>query len=100
ERARRPGAAGPAGGCGGRGMTLGLFGGYLPLQDLLEIVAACLVVAVAAPSAVTIAIVGLDRRDRAATPRSGAASGLALLALGIGIVLALIGLGLYTLFEH
>ena len=40
---------------------------YLPLGDLAKILAVCLVVAVIAPAAVWVGIVGLDRRARAGT---------------------------------
>jgi hypothetical protein len=73
---------------------------YFPLADLLKILAVCLVVAVAAPSAVSIAIVGLDRRSHANGLSSNDGSALALIVLGVAILVALVGLGLYTLFEH
>jgi hypothetical protein len=70
---------------------------YLPLSDLWKIVIACLVVAVVAPTAVSIAIVGLDRREHATAARQRETGGL-LIVLGTGIIAALIAAGLYTLF--
>ena len=67
---------------------------YLPLGDLAKIIAVCLVVAVVAPSAVSLAVAGLDRRSR----HTGDATGTALIAVGVLVILALIGAGLYALF--
>jgi hypothetical protein len=71
---------------------------YIPFGDLAKIVVVCLFVAVVAPSAVSISIVGLDRRAQATAGRSGTAAGTALIALGVAIIAALIALGLYALF--
>ena len=80
-------------------MILGSLSDYLPLHDLVEILAVCLVVAVVAPSAVSISILGLDRRGRlSSTGRSSDVVGTALVALGVAMIAALIGLGLYALF--
>ena len=67
---------------------------YLPLDDLLKIVVVCLVVAVIAPAAVSLAIAGLDRRSR----HAGDVSGTALVVVGVAVIAALIGAGLYALF--
>ena len=67
---------------------------YLPLADLVKIVVVCLVVAVVAPAAVSVAIAGLDRRSRHAND----ATGTALVVVGIAVIAALIGAGLYALF--
>jgi hypothetical protein len=75
------------------------FSEYLPLDDLVKILGVCLAVAVIAPSAATLAIVGHDRRTRAGAS-SGRVSGLALILLGVGILAALVGFGIYVLFEH
>jgi hypothetical protein len=74
--------------------VLASFSQYLPLDDLVKIVAVCLGVAVVAPAAVSVAIAGLDRRARHAND----AGGTALVALGIAVIAALIGAGLYALF--
>ena len=79
---------------------LASFQDYLPLDDLAKIVAACLVVAVVAPSAVSLAILGLDRRARALSDGSSEAAGDALIIAGVALVVALIGIGLYTLFNR
>jgi hypothetical protein len=67
---------------------------YLPLADLAKIVVVCLAVAVVAPAAVSVAIAGLDRRSR----HTNDAAGTALVVLGVAVIAALIGAGLYTLF--
>jgi hypothetical protein len=68
---------------------------YLPAGDLAKIIGAVLIVAVIAPSAVSIAVVGLDRRA-SGSPEVGAG----LVALGVGILAALVALGVYTLVNR
>jgi hypothetical protein len=80
-------------------MMLASFSDYLPLDDFAKIVVVCLVVAIVAPSAATLAIVGYDRRTSTRAP-SRNASGLALIVLGVSILAGLVGLGLYVLFQH
>ena len=48
-------------------MTIFSFSEVLPLSDLAQIVAVVFVVAVIAPSAVSMGVVGLDRRDSGST---------------------------------
>jgi hypothetical protein len=67
---------------------------YLPLSDLLKIIVVCLVVAVIAPAAVSLAVAGLDRRSR----HSGDVTGAAFVVFGVAVIAALIGAGLYALF--
>jgi hypothetical protein len=67
---------------------------YLPLSDLAKIVIASLVLAVIAPSAVSLAIAGLDRRSR----HPGDATGTAYVGLGVAVIAGLIAAGLYALF--
>ena len=68
---------------------------YLPLAELLRILAVTLTVAVVAPSAASLAIVGLDRRHSGST-----AAGNSLIALGAGTLILLIMLGLYALVDR
>lgn len=70
---------------------------YLPFSDLVKIVAVCLVVAVVAPTAVSVGIVGLDRRARASETHSSPAVGTVLVVVGVAVLAALIGIGLYAL---
>jgi hypothetical protein len=74
--------------------VIGALADYLPLADLAKIVVVCLVVAVIAPAAVSVAIAGLDRRAR----HQNDAGGAALVVLGVAVLAALIGAGLYALF--
>jgi hypothetical protein len=78
--------------------VLASFSEYVPVDDLAKIIAACLVVAVIAPTAVAVAVTGLDvRASRAEQQRSGAA-GTALVVLGVAVLAALIAAGIYALF--
>ena len=76
-------------------MTMLSISTYLPAGDLAKIVAAVLIVAVIAPSAVSIAVVGLDRRA-SGSPQAGAG----LVALGVGVLTALVALGVYALVNR
>jgi len=68
---------------------------YLPAGDLAKIVAAVLIVSVIAPTAVSIAVVGLDRRA-SGSPQAGAG----LVAFGVGVLAALVAVGLYALVNR
>jgi hypothetical protein len=74
-------------------MILGAFSDYLPLSDLVKIVIACIVVAVIAPTAVSVAVIGLDRREH----NRGAAQGTVLIGVGVLVLAALIAIGIYAL---
>jgi ABC-type Fe3+ transport system permease subunit len=76
------------------------FSEYLPLDDLVRILIACLVVAVVAPSSVAVAISGLDRRHRAAERDAGDAAGTALVVAGAAVLVALVLGGVYVLYDH
>jgi hypothetical protein len=71
---------------------------YLPLDDLLKIILATLAVAVIAPAAVSVAIAGLDRRATSIERHRSPVPGVALVVVGVAVIAALIGAGLYTLF--
>jgi hypothetical protein len=73
---------------------------YLPLADLAKIVAVCLVVAVIAPTAVSVGIVGLDRRSKAGASGSDRAVGLVLIVVGAAVLLSLVAAGIYALDVH
>ena len=66
---------------------------YLPLADLGKIVVVCLVVGVVAPAAVSVAILGLDRRSHGRR-----SAGVLLIVVGVAVIAALVGAGLYALF--
>ena len=76
-------------------MTMLAISTYLPAGDLARIIAAVLIVAVIAPTAVSIAVVGLDRRATG-SPQVGAG----LVALGVGVLAALVAVGLYALVNR
>ncbi len=76
-------------------MTLLSFGDYLPLSELAKILAVTLAVAVAAPSAASIAIVGLDRRSAGAVVR-----GNVLVGIGACVLVLLVAAGLYALISR
>jgi multisubunit Na+/H+ antiporter MnhB subunit len=75
-------------------MTVLSFSTYLPLDDLSKILVVALTVAVIAPSAVSMAIVGLDRRES----QPGGA-GTAMVVGGVAVLAALVALGLYALTQ-
>ncbi len=76
-------------------MTFLSFSDYLPLPDLVKILVVVLAVAVVAPSAASLAIVGLDRRE---SGRTG--GGTALMAVGVGVLLVLVAVGIFTLVDR
>jgi hypothetical protein len=75
-------------------MMLLSFSEYLPYTDLIKILIVAVIVALIAPSAVSVAIVGLDDRESGKVGR-----GNALVALGGAILLVLVLIGLYTLVQ-
>ena len=76
-------------------MTLLSFSDVLPVSDLIKILLVVLAVAVIAPSAVSVAIVGLDRRDSGST-----GVGNALVAAGAAVLFVLVAIGLYALVSR
>ena len=76
-------------------MTMLSVDDYLPLFELVRILAVTLTVAIVAPSAASLAIVGLDRRHSGST-----GVGNSLIALGAGTLILLVALGLYALVNQ
>jgi hypothetical protein len=76
-------------------MTTLAFSTYVPAGDLARIIITVLIVALVAPSAASLAIVGLDRRRTGDAP-----TGNALIGLGTGILMLLVCLGIYALVNH
>ena len=68
---------------------------YLPAGDLARIVAATLLASLAAPSAVAVAIAGLDRRDDGAV-----AVGNTLIAVAAATLAILVAIGIYALVQR
>jgi hypothetical protein len=73
---------------------------YLPLGDLAKIILVCLFVAVVAPTAVSVGIVGLDQRARAHARHSSAATGTVLVVAATLVLAALVSFGLYALVNR
>jgi len=68
---------------------------YLPAGDLARIVAATLLASLVAPSAVAVAIAGLDRRDDGAV-----AVGNTLIAVAAATLAILVTIGIYALVQR
>jgi len=68
---------------------------YLPAADLGRIVAATLLAALVAPSAVAVGIAGLDRRDGGAI-----ALGNTLVAVAAATLILLVATGIYALVQR
>jgi hypothetical protein len=67
---------------------------YLPLDDLLKIVVACLAVAVIAPSAAGLVITGFEQQSNAQRAGGTRLIGEARIAIGVAIIAGLIVLGI------
>ncbi len=76
-------------------MILFSFSEWLPLDDLVRILIVVIAVAIVAPSAASVAIVGLDRRESGAT-----SVGNGLIAAGAGVLFLLVAIGLYALVDR
>jgi hypothetical protein len=69
------------------------FNDYLPLADLLKIVAACLAVAVIAPSAAALVITGFEAQARAHDSGATRVIGDMRIVIGVLVLASLIVLG-------
>jgi hypothetical protein len=78
-------------------VILAAFKDYLPLGDLAKIIVVCLAVAVIAPCAAAVAIVGLDKRAQSTEHGTSPAAGQALIVVGVCVLAALVAAGLYAL---
>jgi len=72
---------------------------YLPLDDLLRIVAVCIAVAVVAPTAAALVITGFEAQSNARHSGQTRMLGDLRIALGGAIIAALIFVGLYALID-
>jgi hypothetical protein len=70
---------------------------YLPLEDLLRIVAVCLAVAVAAPTAAALVITGFEAQASAHESGRSRAPGDVRIAFGVAIIAAMVIVGLYAM---
>lgn len=68
---------------------------YLPLAELARIVAVTIAVAVLAPSAVSLAVAGLDRRAAGSRRLGGV-----LVGAGASVLVVLVASGLYALVDR
>jgi len=73
------------------------FQDYLPVSDLLRIVAVCLAVAVAAPAAAALVITGFGAQASAEQAGRSRALGDLRIALGVVVIAAMIIVGLYAM---
>ena len=72
---------------------------YLPLEDLLRIVAVCVVVAVVAPTAAALVITGFEVQANAQQSGRSRIPGDLRIALGVAVLTALVVVGLYALID-
>jgi hypothetical protein len=72
---------------------------YLPLEDMLRIVAVCLTVAVAAPAAAALVITGFETHASAHESGRSRAPGDLRIALGVAIIAAMVIVGLYAMSD-
>jgi hypothetical protein len=75
-------------------MMLLSFSDYVPVSDLVKIILVTLAVAIVAPSAVSLAVAGLDRRSA-----GDEGSGDVLVALGAGVLGLLVVVGIYAMVQ-
>jgi len=80
-------------------MILASFQTYLPIDDLLKIVAACAIVAVVAPSAAALVITGFEAQDRAHRTGNGRLAGDLRIVFGGVLIALLIGVGIYAMTQ-
>jgi hypothetical protein len=73
---------------------------YLPLDDLLKILVACVAVAVIAPSAAALVITGFESQANAHHSGQSRVRGDLRIALGVAVIAAMIAAGLYTLINR
>jgi hypothetical protein len=78
-------------------VILASFQEYLPLDDLLKIVAVCIGVAVIAPCAAALVITGFEAQANAHAAGGKRLFGDLRIALGVLVLAALIGVGILAL---
>jgi hypothetical protein len=78
-------------------VILASFQEYLPLDDLLKIVAVCLGVAVIAPCAAALVITGFEVQENAHKAGKKRLFGDLRIALGVLVLAVLIGVGILAL---
>jgi hypothetical protein len=78
-------------------MIIASFQDYLPLEDLLKIIAVCLAVAVVAPVAAALVITGFEAQASARHSGRARAFGDVRIALGVAVIAVMIIVGLYAM---
>jgi hypothetical protein len=78
-------------------VILASFQEYLPLDDLLKIVAVVFGVAVIAPAAAALVITGFEAQTTAHESRESRVPGDLRIALGVAVLAVLIGVGILAL---
>jgi hypothetical protein len=73
---------------------------YLPLNDLVKILAICVAAAVLAPSAAALVITGFELQSEAHAAGRSRRDGDVRIALGVVVLAAMIVAGLYTLINR
>ena len=80
-------------------MIVASFQDYLPVADLLRIVAVCVGVAIVAPSAAALMITGFEAQEHARQAGRTRVPGDLRIALGVVVLAVLIIAGLYALID-
>lgn len=80
-------------------MTLADLQEYLPFSDLWKILVVCLAVAVVSPGAAALVINGFELQSKAHASGGSRTPGDLRIALGVVILVILIGLGIFTLAD-
>jgi hypothetical protein len=70
---------------------------YLPLSDIVRIVAVCIGVAVLAPAAAALVITGFETQATAQEHHASRLGGDVRIALGIAVLVVLVVAGIYAL---
>jgi hypothetical protein len=80
-------------------MIVASFQDYLPIADLLRIVAVCIGVAIIAPAAAALVITGFELQANARGSGRARMLGDLRITLGVAILAVLIFVGLYALID-
>jgi hypothetical protein len=70
---------------------------YVPVDDLLKIIAVCVAVAIVAPSAAALVITGFEVQSNAHGSGGRRMSGDLRIALGVLVIAAMIAAGIYAM---
>jgi hypothetical protein len=73
---------------------------YVPLGDLVRIIAVCVGVAVVAPSAAALVITGFEAQANAHAAGGSRLRGDLRIALGVAVIVALVAVGILALSDR